>query len=273
MDNPYDTIRGTIYEIIQESPLIKTLRIVPERPIKFATGQFVELTVPGIGEGPFTPSSSHYLPDNLDLTVMKAGFVTDYVHQLEVGDTIGLRGPYGTSYPLQKFEGKDILILGGGCGLAPLRSLFLTLLHDIHKYNHITFLAGAKTPGDCIYKYLVPEWRKHDKVTFIRSVDMVPQDQEWSENICLVTKLLDQVNIKPDGNPVIVCGPPVMMRFGTKDLLKYGYNEDNIYLSMEKKMYCGFGQCRHCVIGPYFACKDGPVFTYARIKNEEAIWE
>jgi NAD(P)H-flavin reductase len=273
MQNPYEVIPGTIYDIIQESPLIRTLRIRPEKPIAFRTGQFVELSIPGIGEGPFTPSSSHYISEEMDITIMKTGFVTEYIHQTNIGDTIGLRGPYGSRYPLEKFEGKDILILGGGCGLAPLRSLFLTLVHDIEKYNSITFLAGAKTPGDCIYKDFVGEWRKYDKVKFLRAVDMVPEGENWEEDVCLVTKLLQKVPITPKGNPAIVCGPPVMMKFGTIDLLKYGYEENNIYLSMEKKMYCGFGQCRHCVIGGYYACKDGPVFTYDEIKNEEAIWE
>ncbi|MGE5351416.1 MAG: FAD/NAD(P)-binding protein [Acidobacteriota bacterium] len=273
MDNPYEVMRGTIYDIIQESPLIRTLRIRTERPLSFRTGQFIELTVPGIGEGPFTPSSSHYVSECIDVTVMKAGFVTGYVHKLKVGDFVGLRGPYGSSYPLEKFEGKDILILGGGCGLAPLRSLFLTLLHDLDKYKSITFLAGAKSPKDCIYKDFVPEWKNINKVKFIRAVDEVPPGEEWEENVCLVTKLLAQVDILPDGNPAIVCGPPVMMKFGTMDLLKYGFSEENIYLSMEKKMYCGFGQCRHCVIGPYYACKDGPVFRYSQLKHQEAIWD
>jgi NAD(P)H-flavin reductase len=273
MNNPYEVMRGKIYEIIQESPQIRTLRIRPERPLCFRTGQFIELTVPGIGEGPFTPSSSHYISEDIDVTVMKAGFVTGYVHKLKVGDCVGLRGPYGSSYPLEKFEGKDILILGGGCGLAPLRSLFLTLLHDLNKYNSITFLAGAKSPKDCIYKDFVQEWKNIKKVRFIRAVDEVPQGEKWEENVCLVTKLLSQVNIRPNGNPAIVCGPPVMMKFGTLDLLKYVFNEDNIYLSMEKKMYCGFGQCRHCVIGPYYACKDGPVFRFSQLKVQEAIWD
>ena len=273
MDNPYEVIPGSIYNIIQESPLIRTLQIRPERPISFNTGQFVELSIPGIGEGPFTPSSSHFISDVLDITIMKTGFVTSYIHQTQVGDLIGIRGPYGSRYPLEKFYGKDVLILGGGCGLAPLRSLFLTMVHDIDKYNSITFCAGAKTPKDCIFKDLFSEWKKLKKVNVFRAVDEVPAGQEWDEDVCLVTKLLQKVMIDPVDNPAIVCGPPVMMKFGTMDLLKYGYDENNIYLSMEKKMYCGFGECRHCVMGGYYACKDGPVFTYAQIKNEEAIWE
>jgi len=271
--NPYAIIPATIYEIIEESPTIRTLRLRPQTAIPFRTGQFIELSVPNVGEGPFTPSSSHFISEVMDVTIMKAGFVTDYVHRLKIGDTVGLRGPYGKSYPIEKFEGRDILIMGGGVGMAPTRSLFLTLLDELDKYRSITFLAGARTPGDMIYKYQIEEWRQIEKVNFIRAVDRVPDGQVWNEHVCLITKLLNQIHIDPHDNPVIVCGPPVMMKFGTFDLLKYGYAPKDIYLSMEKKMYCGFGQCRHCVIGPYYACKDGPVFTYEMIQNEENIWE
>jgi len=271
--NPYETTAAVIYEIIEESPTIRTLRLRPEKPMPFLTGQFMEVTVPGIGEGPFTPSSSHYIADTLDFTIMKAGFVTEYIHRTKVGDRLGLRGPYGKGYPLAEFKDKDVLIMGGGVGMAPTRSLFLTLLQDIDDYNSVTFLAGARTPADMIYKDQIAEWRKIPKVTILRSVDKVPEGQSWDEEVCLVTKLLSKISIDPHNNPVVVCGPPVMMKFGTFDLLKYGYPPQNIYLSMEKKMYCGIGQCRHCVMGPYFACKDGPVFTYEQIKDEENIWE
>lgn len=271
--NPYEVTSAEIYEIIEESPTIRTIRIRPEKPIPFKTGQFIELTVPNIGEGPFTPSSSHKISDKMDVTIMKTGFVTEYVHRTKVGDRVGVRGPYGTHYPIDQWRGKDILIMGGGVGMAPTRSLFLSLLDRLDDYSSITFLAGARTPNDMIFKQHIDGWRRIDKVNFLRSVDRVPEGQKWDEEVCLITKLLDKINIDPQGNPVVVCGPPIMMKFATFDLLKYGYEDSNIYLSMEKKMYCGIGHCRHCVIGQYYACKDGPVFTYDTIKNEENIWE
>ncbi|MBU0711391.1 FAD/NAD(P)-binding protein [bacterium] len=271
--NPYEVTAAEIYEIIEESPTIRTIRVKPEKPIPFKTGQFIELTIPNIGEGPFTPSSSHNIADEMDITIMKTGFVTDHVHKTNVGDRIGIRGPYGTNYPINDWKGKDVLIMGGGVGMAPTRSLFLSLLDQIDDFNSITFLAGARTPRDMIYKQHIDGWRKIDKVNFLRSVDRVPEGEAWDEEVCLITKLLNKINIDPKGNPVVVCGPPIMMKFGTMDLLKYGYEDCNIYLSMEKKMYCGIGHCRHCVIGEYYACKDGPVFTYDTIKNEESIWE
>ncbi|MDZ7725432.1 MAG: FAD/NAD(P)-binding protein [candidate division KSB1 bacterium] len=273
IENPYRVIPAEIYDIVQESPLIRTLKLRPDEPIVFKTGQFIELSIPGVGEGPFTPSSSHFETERMDVTIMKTGFVTNTIHQAKTGDRVGLRGPFGSHYPLDTFEGKNILILGGGCGLAPLRSLFLTLVHEIDRYNSITFFAGAKSPKDCIYKQAVDEWKQYPKVTFVRAVDEVPAGQEWHEDVGVVTVLLNKLDIDPADNPAVVCGPPVMMKFGARDLLEYGFREDRLYLSMEKKMYCGFGQCRHCVMGKYYACKDGPVFTYEQIKNEEDIWE
>lgn len=272
MSNPYAVTAATVERVRQESPLIRTLRLRPETPLHFQTGQFIELSVPGIGEGPFTPSSSHFRSEVFDVTVMKAGFVTGHIHAIRAGARLGIRGPYGSGYPLTALRGKDVLILGGGCGLAPLRSLMLTLLDEADQYRSITFLAGAKTPHDCIFAEELDSWRRFDHVTVLRAVDEVPAGEAWDEAVCLVTRLLDRIELHPDGNPAIVCGPPVMMKFGTRDLLAAGYREENIYLSMEKKMYCGFGQCRHCAMGSFYACRDGPVFSYARIKNEEALW-
>ncbi|MBN2281979.1 MAG: FAD/NAD(P)-binding protein [Candidatus Marinimicrobia bacterium] len=271
--NAFRTISATVTKLVEESPLIRTLRVEPEEEFVFHTGQFAELSVPNIGEGPFTPSSGQFDRDILEFTIMKAGFVTEHIHQLKVGDRIGLRGPFGTKYPIDEWYGKDVLILGGGVGLAPTRSLFLSLVHQIDKYKSITFLTGARTPGDMIYKDQVKEWNKIDKVNIISAVDKVPEGQEWDCEVCLITKLLDKVTIDPQESPAVVCGPPVMMKFGTIELLNHGFQESNIYLSMEKKMYCGHGQCRHCVMGKYYACKDGAVFTYDKIKNEENIWE
>ena len=271
--NPYEAVPAVITDTIDETPLIRTLRLKPDRPLPFRTGQFIELSLPGVGEAPFTPSSSHFITDIMDVTIMKAGFVTEHIHRAKPGDRVGLRGPFGSSYPLEEFEGRDLLLLGGGCGLAPLRSLFLTLLDEIGKYKSVTFYAGAKTPQDCPFKDAFAEWCKHPQVKLVRAVDAVPPGETWEEEVCLVTGLLKKLDVDPRETPAVVCGPPVMMKFGTRDLLRLGFREDRIYLSMEKKMYCGFGQCRHCMMGEYYVCKDGPVFTYARIKDEEGIWD
>lgn len=271
--NPYDVLKADVLDVITESSTIKTFRIKPEKPFEFVTGQFVELTVPGIGEAPFTPSSSHYEKEEMDITIMKVGFVTEAVHRVKKGDVLGIRGPYGKGYPLDKFKGKDVLILGGGVGLAPLRCLLLTLIHDIDDYKSITICFGARTPEDLIYINQFDDWRKYDKIHILRSVDMIPEGQKWDEKVGVVTVLLDDIKINTEDAVAVACGPPIMMKFGTFALVDKGFKDENIYLSMEKKMYCGFGQCRHCVIGKYYACKDGPVFTYDVIKDEEKIWE
>jgi len=270
--NPYAVITAAVDEIIQESRQIKTFVLRPERPFSFRTGQFIELTLPGAGEAPFTPSSSHYQQERLEVTIMEAGFVTKRLHQVAKGVQLGLRGPYGSPYPLEAFRGREVVIVGGGVGLAPLRSLLLTMLHDSEDYRHISVCFGARTPEDFIYKTSLAQWAAHEKVSLHRSVDRVPDGSAWHEKVCLVTGLLDEVTVEPKTAIAVVCGPPVMMKFATLALLERGYQEDNIYLSMEKKMYCGIGQCRHCMIGKHYVCKDGPVFTYARIKDEENIW-
>jgi NAD(P)H-flavin reductase len=271
--NPFEVIPAEVIKVIQESPTIKTLRVIPEQDFTFETGQFAEFSVPGIGEAPFTPSSSENTKDYLDFTIMKTGFVTDRVHAIEEGATVGLRGPFGSSYPIQEWEGRDVLIMGGGVGMAPTRSLLLSLIDNVEKYNSITYLTGARTPRDMIYKDEVKQWRAVSGVEVIRGVDEVPDGQDWDEEVGLITTLLEKIDLDPQGNPAVVCGPPIMMKFSTFDLVDYGYSDENIFLSMEKKMYCGHGQCRHCMIGEYYSCKDGPVFTYDKIKDEENIWE
>jgi len=272
--NPYAIIAAEVLEVIQESPRIKTFVMKLEQDFQFQTGQFIELTVPGAGEAPFTPSCSHYEKERLEVTIMEAGYVTRHLHQkIGKGDFLGVRGPYGSAYPLERFKNRDILILGGGVGLAPLRSLLLTMIHDIHAYQRISVCFGCRTPEDFIYKDQFDQWAGQQKVTLHRSVDRVPEGQCWGDKVCVVPGLLNDIDLDPATALAVVCGPPVMMKFGTIALLDKGFRDENIYLSMEKKMYCGIGQCRHCMIEHYYACKDGPVFTYAQLKDKENIWE
>jgi len=270
--NPYSPVKSKIENIIDETSNIKTFVFRPETPILFETGQFVEITVPGIGEAPFTPSSSPSVKDTLEVTIMKAGTVTEKLHQAKIGDIVGIRGPYGNGYPLEKFKNKEILIVGGGVGMAPLRSLLLTLLGQIDKYKGIKLCYGTKMPEDVVYKYLFPEWAKIKKLEIVKSVDRCPVESQWDGTIGLVTCLLDKVNVDLTNSVAIVCGPPIMMKFTTFKLVEQGHKPENIFLSMERNMSCGLGKCGHCGIGPYFICKDGPVFTYEQLKGEQDIW-
>ena len=268
--DPYKTTKAEILKVTGETSNIKTFQLMPEKPLDFKTGQFVQFTVPGAGEAPFTPSSSQFEKDKFEVTIMKAGRVTAKIHGLKEKDIIGIRGPLGKGYPLDEFKGREILILGGGVGMAPLRSLLLTLLDEKDKYGKITLLYGAKTPEDIVYKERFDEWRKKG-AEICRSVDKC--DTGWNEKVGVVTCLCDDVKMNPGGGIAVVCGPPIMMKFGTMKLLEIGYKPESIYLSMEKNMSCGIGKCGHCALGKYFACKDGPVFKYSVIKDIEGIWE
>ena len=270
-NNLYRPIETEVLEVIPETPTIKTLRLEPKEQITFVTGQFIELTIPGVGEAPFTPSSRPSVKDTLEVTVMKAGKVTENIHQLKKGDIVGLRGPFGQGYPLDKFKEKEILVLGGGVGLAPLRSLLYVLFDRINDFERIYFRYGARTPKDIIYKEEIKLWSGRDDLDFQITVDV--GDKEWKDHVGVVTTILDGMAIDCSKAVAIVCGPPVMMKFSTLELIALGFKDRNIYLSMEKNMSCGIGKCGHCRVGTYYACKDGPVFTYDKIKDFPDIWD
>jgi len=270
--NPYQPINGEIVDIIDESPTIKTFVVVPEEKIGFETGQFVELTLPGVGEAPFTPSSSPADTEKMEITIMKAGRVTNLLHECKKGQKVGIRGPYGNGYPIDDFVGKYIYIVAGGVGLAPMRSLFLTLVDRIKDFKSVVCRLGARRPDDFIYKKaLFGPWQKIAGVDMKLTVDEA--NGGWKGNVGVVTTILatDDVDIK---NAVgVVCGPPIMMKFATLKLLEFGFAAKDIYLSMEKNMSCGIGKCGHCMIGKYYVCKDGPVFTYEQIEQYPDIFD
>ncbi len=184
---------------------------------------------------------------------------------------MGIRGPYGRGYPVETFSGKEILILGGGCGLAPIRSLLYALEAVKDKLEKVILCYGSKTPSDCIYKPLFDRLNSTEKFEAYRTVDRA--DNDWKGSVGVATSLLDKIKINIDNSVAVVCGPPVMMKFGTIRLLEMGYRDEQIYLSMEKNMSCGLGKCGHCMMGEYFVCKDGPVFTYDEIKHNPEIWK
>jgi len=270
--NLYQPINSEIVDIIDESPTIKSFIVVPEEDFKFETGQFVEMTLPGVGEAPFTPSSSPAVTDKMEITIMKAGRVTALLHDCEKGQKVGIRGPYGRGYPVDDYVGKDVYIVGGGVGLAPIRSLFLTLVDRIGDFKSVVCRFGARTPADFIYKNtLFDSWQKIDGVNIKLTVDQA--DGQWNGNVGVVTTILSPDDVDIRNSVAVVCGPPIMMKFATLKLLEFGYGPEQIYLSMEKNMSCGFGKCGHCMLGQYYVCKDGPVFTYDQIKNYPNIWD
>ncbi len=271
MKNPYLPIEAKITDVIEETPTIKTFVFELAEKFSFATGQFVELSVPGVGEGPFTPSSSPFQTEKMDVTIMNVGMVTNRLHQMQGGEIVGVRGPFGKGYPLKDMYGKEVLILGGGVGMAPLRSFLLTLLETPEKFKRIILCYGARTPEDIVYKNQFGDWMRNKNLEVYRSVDKA--DETWRETEGVVTVLLDKFRVDLDNSVAVVCGPPIMMKFGTLKLLELGHKPENIYLSMEKNMSCGVGKCGHCQLGRFYVCKDGPVFTYDRIKDIPGIWD
>ena len=269
--NLYQPINGEVVDIVDESPTIKSFVVVPEKPFSFKTGQFVELTLPGEGEAPFTPSSSPAQTDKMDITIMKAGRITGLLHECKTGQKIGVRGPYGNGYPIDDFAGKELLVVGGGCGFAPLRSLMYELFRRSQEFKKLLFRGGCRTPKDFLYRNQIEEWSKRDDLDMQLTVD--EGDGDWQGNVGVVTTVLDGLEMDIVSGIAIVCGPPIMMKFATMKLIDLGFKKSNLYLSMEKNMSCGFGKCGHCRLGTYYTCKDGPVFRYDKISDYPNIWD
>jgi len=265
MDNPYSPQFAVIEAVIDETPTIKTLVLRPGKPISFKAGQFMQLTVPGLGEAPFTPSSSPSIAERMEITILRAGRITEALHQMKPGDGIGLRGPFGKGYPLDKLQGKEVLVVGGGVGLAPLRSLLLALFGSPGKYRKISIKYGARNSAELLYHRSFEEWRKLDKVDVAVTVDVA--DQTWRGKVGLVTTLLKNLDVAIPDSFAICCGPSIMLRFVTFELLSGGYTPQQIYLSMNRRMSCGTGKCGRCNVGPYYLCKDGPDMNYDLIKD------
>ena len=265
MQNPYVPERAALEDVIVETPTIRTFVVRPEKPMPFRAGQFVQLTVPGVGEAPFTPSSSPKKPERLEVTVLRTGRVTDVLHTLEPGATLGIRGPYGKGYPTEKFRGKEVLVVGGGVGLAPLRSLMYALFDDISSYKRVAIKYGARTPEDLLYRRSYDEWRTISGVDMDVSVDVATNG--WSGKVGVVTTLLEPPDFDIENGYVVSCGPAVMLKFVTLKCIEIGYKPSQIYLSMNRRMSCGVGRCGRCNIGPYYLCKDGPDMCYEEIKD------
>ena len=271
MKNPYQPVPAVIENIIEETHNIKTFVIKPKEEISFHTGQFMELSLPGIGEAPFTPSSNPRIKERMEFTIMDVGQVTELLHNMPLRSPVGLRGPLGKGYPLERFKGKEVLVVGGGVGIAPLRSLLLTLFNEINDYRKILIRYGTKTPADIVYKPSLPEWAQKDNVDMVVSVDR--GDNTWKGHVGIVTTILDNLPLDVNNSIAVVCGPPIMMKFVTFKLVDIGYQPEDILLSMERNMSCGIGKCGHCRLDRYHVCQDGPVFTYQQLKDTHEIWD
>jgi len=261
-----------IDKIIQETPDIRTYRLkfkdesITEK-YTWLPGQFVEFSLLGHGECTFCISSSSTRKGYFDCSIKKAGAITADIHNnLDEGDEIGIRGPYGNWFPLEEIKGKNLLFVGGGIGLAPLRSLIQFCIDNRIDYKDFTILYGARTSSDLCYKEEIREWQNNPSLKVILTIDK--PEESWKDNVGVVPKILEEV-VKPAvaNTKVITCGPPIMIKYTLLSLDKLSFAPKNVITTLEMKMQCGLGKCGRCNIGSTYVCKDGPVFTYEQLKS------
>ncbi|KRT75861.1 MAG: oxidoreductase FAD/NAD(P)-binding domain-containing protein [Armatimonadetes bacterium CSP1-3] len=237
--------------------------VAPADESGFTPGQFNMLYIFGTGEVPISISGDPGRVDFLAHTVRAVGAVTQSLAAMKRGALVGVRGPFGTSWPVEAAEGSDVVIVGGGIGLAPLRPVLYRLLARREKFGRIVLLYGARTPGDLLYVRELERWRSRMDLDVEVTVDAAAGS--WRGNVGVVTTLIPRAPFDPASSVALVCGPEVMMRFTVRELQARGVRDDRMFLSMERNMKCGVGQCGHCQYGPFFICRDGPVFPYGQI--------
>ena len=240
------------------------LKIKETREFNFNPGQFIQLSVFGIGEAPISISSSPFNKDTIGLCVRKVGDVTSAIHKLEAGSYIGIRGPLGNGFPVEKMKGKSLLFIAGGLGLAPLRSLINYVLERRDDFAKITILYGAKNPGEILFTNELELWKKRKDIAIDITVDK--PDDNWSGKSGVITRLIPPLDLEPINTYALVVGPPVMYKYVLLELQIKQIPEDNIIMSLERRMKCGVGKCGHCQINGVYVCMDGPEFSYHKLK-------
>jgi sulfite reductase subunit B len=233
-------------------------------------GQFVEVSLFGIGEAPISVSSSPTKKGSFELAVRGVGNVTRALHTLDPGAILGIRGPFGKGFPVEEMKGKDILFVAGGIGLIPLRSLINYVLVHRSDFGRVLVLFGAKTPAEQLFLAELSKWRVSKEMEYWETVDR--SDGQWKGNVGVITTLFPKITIDPGKTVAVIVGPPIMYRFAILEAQVKGIPDDQILVSLERRMKCGVGKCGHCQINHLYVCQDGPVFRYARIKDlKEAI--
>lgn len=271
--SPYVPQPATLVEKEQLSDTVSlfVFRLDNGRNLAHKPGQFIELSMYGVGEAPFSVCS-HPAPEILEfeLAVRKIGTVTEAMHKLVPGQKVGVRGPYGTFFPVQEFVGKDTLFIAGGLGYIPLRSLLNYQLRHREEFGRIIVLVGTRNPSERLFINQIEELKGRSDVEILETVDFA--DETWKGNVGVVSSLLPQIRLDIENTYVAMVGPPVMYRFVIKDCTNLGIPPKRIYVSLERKMKCGLGKCGHCQINGKSACIHGPVFKYTDIEPmQEAI--
>ena len=272
MDNIYKPKLVEIKDIIDETPDIKTFRLQFKNPelqnnFRFKAGQFAEYSVFGEGECTFCIASSPTRPEYLECSFKLAGKTTSAMTKLNVGDTMGLRGPYGNSFPLEQMKGKNIVFIAGGIGLAPIRCIIWNVLDLRDQFKDITIICGARTVADLVYKNEIEDWKSMSGIKTVVTVDPGGETPDWKGEIGFVPTIVEKVSPSAKDTIAILCGPPLMIRYTFPILEKLGFKEENIITTLENRMKCGLGKCGRCNIGSVYVCKDGPVFSYKELKT------
>jgi NAD(P)H-flavin reductase len=266
----YAPYKMRIETIADETSDIKTFRLRFEdeserEKFSFRAGQFGLYSVFGYGEATFCISSPPTQKDYIECSVKEAGKVTSQLHSLNPGDMIGFRGPYGNWFPIDRMLGKNLIFVGGGIGLAPLRSLILECLERREEFADILILYGARTVGDLVFKQELAEWEKRSDIKTVLTVDPGGETPDWHGRVGFVPTILGEEQPSPDNAIVVICGPPIMIKFSVPPLHELSFPMENVITTLENRMKCGVGKCGRCNIGSRYVCKDGPVFTCAEI--------
>lgn len=256
----------TIAKVIQEAPGIKTFHLKFQddkvrESFSFKAGQFAEYSAFGAGESTFCIASSPTRMDHIECCFRQVGKVTTALANLTEGDTIGFRGPYGNVFPIEEWEGKNLIFIGGGIALPPLRSVIWNVLDLRDKYKDISIVYGAKTVEDLVYKREIAQWEERPDVNMVKTVDPGGETDDWDGHVGFVPHVLENdFAPSPDNTVAIVCGPPIMIKFTFEALERLGFEQSQMITTLENRMKCGLGKCGRCNIGSTYVCIDGPVF-------------
>ena len=268
--NPYLPLPARIEEVRAETPDTKTFKVVfcaddGGDAFAYRPGQFAEASVFGVGEAPFSITSTPTRPGFLEFSIKRMGAVTCALHEMIGGEQIGVRGPYGNNFPVEEWKGRKLLFIGGGIGLAPLRSAINYCLDHRGDYGRIDVIYGARSPADLVFKPELEEWAKRDDMNLHLTVDA--GNEEWRGRVGFVPALLSELGPSAKNVVTITCGPPIMIRLVLQGLAQLGFSDEQIVTTLEMRMKCGIGKCGRCNIGRSYVCVDGPVYNLAQLKQ------
>jgi len=272
MNNIYLPQLVTIEDIYEEAPDVRSFRLVfKDKTLRdafeFKTGQFGLYSAFGLGESTFCIASSPTRKGYIQCTFRRSGRVTGGLYDLSIGDTMGFRGPYGNSFPMDEWKGKDIVFIAGGIGLPPVRSVIWNVLDRREDFGKVTIVYGARTVADLVYKNELEHWEARNDVRLVQTVDPGGETPEWKGKVGFVPTILEQTAPSAENAVAVMCGPPIMIKYVLNTLGKLGFSDESVYTTLENKMKCGVGKCGRCNVGDIYICKDGPVYTAAEVKK------